>query len=320
MSFARGLKDLVTGFQNSGGTDAIYKAIERKRQESEFAKLVDALQNQSQTRTVEEKQQINNPLAQGITNPLMNAASQAFNPVQDITTQKEVPLSPQEIQRAMIEKLGQYYGQGGNNPMAGSLAQTYMPKQPDIFTLGKDQKRLQLNPDGTVKTIADNPSPIKPEKPTEQPDVTIDFKTLKDEKGKPNVYKIVSDKKTGETLSKTPQGEPDKVEGVTVNNYSGERLQFDKEKDNRTQKEKDVAGQGKYDSIMGSWDDKEQAYILNKGTKDEIRFKTDEEIQRFAEDYVNSEGYLNVKKWKHPKKPKAPDKNAPTQKEKFEYK
>ena len=183
MASPRGLKDLISGFQQAGGMDAILKAIERKRQERTFAELMDKLQNQSQTKTVEETQQMNNPLAQGITNPLMNAAQQAFNPVKDITTQKEVPLSPQELQRAIMEKVGQYYGQGGNNPMAERLAQTYMPKQPDIFTLGKDQKRLQLNPDGTVKTIADNPSPIKPDKPEENK--PTHYEQIKGTDGKP---------------------------------------------------------------------------------------------------------------------------------------
>jgi len=301
MASPRGLKDLISGFQQAGGTDAILKAIERKRQEGEFSNLINALQNQKQTQTVNETQQLNNPLAQGITNPLMNAASQAFNPVKDITTQREVPLSPQELQRAIMEKVGQYYGQGGNNPMAGSLAQTYMPKQPENVTLGEGAIYGQVE-NGKFNKIAENLKDFPPQKPENQKDVVIDYETLKDERtGKAIRYKIVSDKLTGQTLSKEPQGEADKVEGITLNNYAGDRLEFDKEKEIAKQKEKDAKGQGTYDAIMDSWDNEAKAYVVNKGSKDEQKFKTDEEVQRFAQKIIESEGYMNVRKWKHAK-------------------
>ena len=297
MASPRGLKDLISGFQQAGGTDAILKAIERKRQERSFAELVDKLQNQSQTKTVEETQQINNPLAQGITNPLMNAASQAFNPVKDITTQREVPLPPQEYNKNLTMEIVKAMGSVDPQKLQ-MLFGAFKQDQPNygVSEVGNNLVRYDKNNPTSATEIYKGTPKIEKQK-----DVSIHYETLKNEKGKPIRYKIVSDPLTGQTLSKEPQGEPDKVEGITLNNYAGDRLEFDKEKEIAKQKEKDAKGQGTYDAIMDSWDNEAKAYVVNKGSKDEQKFKTDEEVQRFAQKIIESEGYMNVRKWKHAK-------------------
>jgi len=297
MASPRGLKDLISGFQQAGGTDAILKAIERKRQERSFAELMDKLQNQSQTKTVEETQQINNPLAQGITNPLMKYLSQAFNPVKDITTQREVPLPPQEYNKNLTMEIVKAMGSVDPQKLQ-MLFGAFKQDQPNygVSEVGNNLVRYDKNNPTSATEIYKGTPKIEKQK-----DVSIHYETLKNEKGKPIRYKIVSDPLTGQTLSKEPQGEPDKVEGITLNNYAGDRLEFDKEKEIAKQKEKDAKGQGTYDAIMDSWDNEAKAYVVNKGSKDEQKFKTDEEVQRFAQKIIESEGYMNVKKWKHAK-------------------
>lgn len=305
MASPRGLKDLISGFQQAGGTDAILKAIERKRQEQTFANLIDRINGLQKTtsQSYEEEvpgtapnPQIENKGGFGQVSPYQQI-TQAPTPMQRVTKQREVPLSPKEYNKNLTMEIVKAVGNVDPQKLQ-MLFGAFKQDQPNygVSEVGNNLVRYDKNNPTSATEIYKGKPKIEKQK-----DVSIHYETLKNEKGKPIRYKIVSDPLTGQTLSKEPQGEPDKVEGITLNNYAGDRLKLDKEKEIAKQKEKDAKGQGTYDAIMDSWDNEEKAYVVNKGSKDEQKFKTDEEIQRFAQKIVESEGYINVKKWKHAK-------------------